>query len=251
MPACRKAYDFQPMPTIFFGHQKPFAYVLNPRVGSTLTLNFIFYVNHGYRYFNPYKIYHAPTAMLGVTGPELNPEYLRLYLRLKPETFSIVRDPLKRFVSAFVSKIFIDGDPIFFELRDSLTSLHGIDLSDEADPAQSCLTFAKWIATREDPQLIDSHFRPQHLNLAMGSRFTVDTIIRLEDRDALLAYYAKWAGEEKAKWFLNFRFNDQIELLRNFRSNEQAKLEPDDFLSDELAALVRQIYAKDYELFYG
>ena len=37
---------------------------------------------------------------------------LNLYLRLKPETFSIVRDPLRRFVSAFVSKVFIDGvDP--------------------------------------------------------------------------------------------------------------------------------------------
>ena len=46
----------------------------------------------------------------------------------------------------------------------------------------------------------------------MGSRFKVDTIIRLEDQDALLAFYAKWVGEEKAKWFLDFRFNEQNRL---------------------------------------
>ena len=43
----------------------------------------------------------------------------------------------------------------------------------------------------------------------MGSRFKIDTIIRMEDQDELLAYYAKWVGEEKAKWFLDFRFNEQ------------------------------------------
>ncbi len=247
-----KLYEFQPMPAIFFGHHKPFAYVLNPRVGSTSTLNFIFYVNHGYRYLDPYKIYHAPTAVLRLDGAELNPQVLNLYLQLKPETFSIVRDPLKRFVSGFVSKVFLDLDPHFYEFRDRLTSLHGIDLSPEADPAKSCLAFAKWIDAQEDPSQIDSHFRPQYLNLAIGSRFKIDTIIRMEDQDALLAYYAKWAGEEKAKWFLDFRFNEQTKLWSfDPRYSERTQFKADDFMSDELAALVRKMFAKDYELFYS
>ena len=234
-----KVYDFQPLQTIFFGHHKPLAYVLNPKVASTLTLNFIFYVNHGYRYFDPGQIYHSPVALLALSGSELHPEVLSLFLRLAPERFSIVRDPLRRFVSAFASKVYTPADPVYHKLRDNLTSLYGIDLSPEADPAQSCLAFAKWIDAQEKPQKIDAHFRPQHFNLAMGSRFTVDTILRLEDQDALLAFYAKWVGEEKAKWFLNFRFN------------EQRKLKPETLITDELAALVRKIYAKDYELFYS
>lgn len=246
-----KVYEFQPLPTIFFGHHKPLAYVLNPRVGSTVSLNFIFYINHGYRYFDPYKIYHSPTATLVLDGIELHPEALDLYLRLKPETFSIVRDPLKRFVSGFVSKIFLDVDQFFYEFRDEMTSLHGIDLSPEADPARSCLAFAKWIEAQENPQQIDPHFRPQHLNLAIDNRFKIDTILRMEDRDAMLAYYARWAGEEKAKWMLDFRFNDQGKLWSfDSRYNEQ-KLKSDDFVSDELTALVRKIFAKDYELFYS
>lgn len=233
-------YEFQPMPTIHFGRSKPLAYVLNPKVASTHTLNFLFYVNHGYRYYNPHIIYRSPTAKITMKGPELDPAALNLYMRLTPETFTIVRDPLRRFISSFLSKLLSEDDAGMEDLRDLLTSLHGLDLSPEADPAQSCLAFAKIVASQGDPWTIDPHFRPQHMNLAIGSRFTIDTILRIEDRDAILAYYAKWVGEEKAKWFLGLRFNEQ-----------STKYKSDDLMSDELAELVRKIYAKDYELFYS
>ncbi len=135
--------------------------------------------------------------------------------------------------------MFTKADPVYHKFRDRLTSLCGIDLSPEADPAQTCLAFAKWIDAQEDQQKIDAHFRPQHLNLAVGGRFTVDTILRLEDQDALLAFYTKWVGEEKAKWLLGLRLNEQV------------RFKADDLITDELAALVRKIYAKDYELFYS
>lgn len=234
-----KLYEFQPLPTIFFGREKPLAYVLNPKVASTVCHNFIFYVNHGYRFFDPYRVWGSPYATLGLSGTELLPDVLSLYLKLVPETFSIVRDPLPRFISAFLSKVFTDEDSAYLSFRDILTSLHGIDLSPEADPAQSCLAFAKWVASQEEPQNLDFHFRPQHLNLALGSRFTVDTILHIEDQDALHAYYAKWIGEEKAKWFLSLRFN------------KHTKYSASDCFSDELKSLVQTIFAKDYELFYS
>ncbi len=233
-----KLYEWQPLPTIFFGDQKPVAYVLNPKVASTVSHNFIFYVNHGYRFFNPYRVWDSPIATLGLGGTEIRPDVLKLFLELKPERYSIVRDPLRRFISAFLSKVFTEEDSAYHQFRDHLTSLHGIDLSPEADPAQSCLAFAKWVAAQETPQDLDLHFRPQHFNLAIGSRFTVDTVLHLEDQDALRAFYAKWIGEEKAKWFLSLRFN------------ESTKYKSDDCMSDELRALVRQIFARDYELFY-
>lgn len=234
----RKLYEFQPLPTIFFGRQKPVAYILNPKVASTISQNFIFYVNHGYRYFDPYLLWHSPLGMLGLGGTEFRPDFLNFFLQLKPERFSIVRDPLRRFISAFLSKVFITEDPVYHSFRDELTSLHGIDLSPEADPAKSCLAFAKWMETRGDLHDIDPHFRPQYLNLGIDTRFTVDVILHLEDQDALHAYYAKWIGEEKAKWFLSLRFN------------KHTKYKSDDCMSDELKALVRQIFARDYELFY-
>ena len=234
-----KLYNFQPLPTIFFGHQKPVAYVLNPKVMSTMSQNFIFYVNHGYRYFDPYRLWHSPLATLRLTGPEIHPDLLKLYLEINPERYSIVRDPLRRFISAFLSKVFTTEDQAYHSFRDGLTSLHGIDLSPEADAAKSCLSFAQWIATQENLQDMDPHFRPQHFNLAVGSRFTVDTILYIEDQGALHSYFAKWMGEEKAKWFLSLRFS------------EHTKYKASDCMSDELKALIRKIYAKDYEAFYS
>lgn len=234
-----KAYDFQPLPTIFFGHRKPLAYVLNPKVASTISQNFIFYVNHGYRYFDPYRLWDSRFATLGMEGTEIRADVLRLYFELGPELFSIVRDPLRRFISAFLSKVFTDEDRTYHEFRDALTSMAGIDLSPEADPAESCLAFAHWVASQESPQELDRHFRPQYLNLAIGSRFSIDTILHLEDQDALHAHFAKWVGEEKARWFLSLRFN------------KHTRFKASDCMSDELTNLVRKIYAKDYELFYN
>jgi len=201
-------------------------------------LHFLFYVNHGYRYFDVGRIHVSPIALFWINGAELNPEVLNLYLHQSPESFSIVRDPLRRFVSGFLSKIFTAEDNAYVQARDNLTSLCNVDLSPEADPAQSCLSFARWVAAQDDQRALDEHFRPQHINLMMGGRFTVDTILHLEDREALLAFFTRWIGAEKAQWFISLRYN------------EQTKYRFEDVTTDELAALVRKIYARDYELFY-
>jgi hypothetical protein len=150
----------------------------------------------------------------------------------------MVRDPLRRFVSAFFQKVFTGDDPEYVAFRDRLTSLHGIDLSPEANPAQSCVSFAKWVAAQDHQKTLDPHFRPQHFNLAIGGRFKVDTILRLEDRDAVLSFFSKWIGTEKAKWFLSIPFNTQ-------------KYAIDEIVTDELKDIVRTIYAEDYKLFYA
>lgn len=233
-----KVYESQRLPTIYFGPRRPLSYVLNPKAACTLALHFLFYVNHGYRYFDLARIHFSNTALFRLQGAELDARVLDLYFRLAPERFAFVRDPLRRFVSGFHEKILVGGDPGYLQLRDTLTSLHGVDLSPEADPARSCLAFAKWLAAQDNLMQFDAHFRPQHLNLATGSRFTVDTILRLEDKEKVLVFFARWIGEEKARWFLTLNFNIQTYAL-------------DDFVSDELATLVRGIYAEDYRLFYA
>lgn len=232
-----KVYEWQDLPIILFGARRPLAYVLNAKAACTLALHFLFYVNHNYRYFDVAQIHASRNAFLQLHGTELDARALNAYYRLSPEVFTIVRDPLRRFVSAFYEKILIGGDPGYNALRDLLTSVHNIDLSPEADRAQSCLSFAKWLASLKDQGQIDAHFRPQHINLRMGSRFAIDTILRLEDRDALAAYFTKWIGEEKAKWFLTLNFNVQSYKI-------------DEFVTDELKDVVLRIYAQDYKYFY-
>ena len=236
-----KIHESQELPIILFGPNKPLAYVLNPKAACTLALHFVFFVNHDYRYFDEGLIHTSPTAFLRLKGPELDARVLNAFYRLAPETFSIVRDPLQRFISGFLSKVLSNDDHAYVPFRDMLTSLHGIDLSPEADAARSCLAFAKWIVSHDNQKLLDPHFRPQHFNLAVGSRFRVSTILRLEDRAAVLSYFSRWIGAEKAKWFLSFRFNEH----KKYKGYKGSAI-----VTDELKVLARRIYAKDYELFY-
>ncbi len=194
-----KLYEAQVLPTSYFDRTRPLAYIMNPKVASAMAMNFVFFVNHSYRYFDPADIYRSPTALLRIGGAEFDPRLLKAFYQLSPETYSIVSDPLRHFISGFLSKIFTDQDTPYYGLRDILTSLHGIDLSPEANPRHACVAFAKWIAAQKDQKAVDWHFRPQYLNLAASSRFSVNTILRLEDGDGLLAFYTKWVGAEKAK----------------------------------------------------
>ena len=230
-----QVYESQILPAIFFGKNKPLSYVLNPKVASTLVLNFMFFLNHGYRFFEPYRIYFSQ-GLLRLEGPELDPAALNTFFKLEPKSFSIVRDPLRRFVSAFMSKIYSGEDPNYFSLRDQLTSQHGIDLSPEANIANSCLRFARWIAA-QNRKTMDTHFRPQYLNLGADSRFAVDTVLRLEDPDAIIAFFSTWVAADKAKWLFSLRLNQQ-------------KLSSDGVITDELKDIVHTLYARDYELFY-
>jgi len=231
-------YEPHEIPFIYCGHRKPLAYVLNAKAACTMMLNVLFFANHGYAYLDPHKIHDSNFAFIRV-GPNFAANSINAYNSLAPETFSIVRDPLQRFVSGFISKLFDKGDPNYAQLRDLVTSVHDVDLSADAKPAQSCLAFAKVIAAQQNINETDRHFRPQYLNLRVDDRFQIDTILRLEDHDAVLQFFSKWVGPQKARWFLTQRFGSV------------AGYERDAFISDDLVDLVRKIYARDYELFYS
>jgi hypothetical protein len=231
-------YEPHEIPVIFFGRKKPLAYVHNAKAGCTLALNFLFLADHGYAYLEPDEIHVSKYAFIRL-GPEFNPDIVKAFNALAPQTFSIVRDPLHRFISGFISKIFTKHDPNYREFRDLITSVHGIDLSAEADPALSCLAFAKMIDSLKDKAQLERHFRPQFLNLASDGNFRIDSILRLEDQGALLAFFMNWTDPERARRLVS----QKIGTTPGYPKEK--------FVSDELTSLVHKIYARDYELFYG
>jgi hypothetical protein len=232
-----KTYEGQELPRILFGARQPLAYVLNPKAACTLALHFLFYANHNYRFFDLGRIHFSRTALFRLQSPELDSKILQRYYALSPERFTFVRDPLRRFVSGFNDKILVGHDHEYLEIRDVLTSLHNIDLSPEANPAKSCLAFAQWMASDNRLLLNDPHFRTQCHNIKADSRFFIDTVLRLEDRANVLAFFSKWIGPEKTQWFMSLNFNAY-------------KYQFDDFVSDELRRIVRSLYADDYSQFY-
>jgi len=231
-------YDPQEMPVIFYGQQQQIAYVVNAKAACTLSLNFLFFCNHGYSYFDFTRVHDSNFGFFRL-GPEFRADMIKAFNDLAPETFTIVRDPLQRFLSGYISKVVTTYDEKYHQLRDLVTSLHGVDLSPEADLAKSCLAFARLIGGQKDTRQIDRHFRPQYLNLGFDGRFRVDTVLHLEDREALLTYFSKWIGREKAEWFLSQKLG------------ETPGFPKENFMSDELVDVVRKVYARDYELIYG
>jgi Sulfotransferase family len=238
IPLNGRVYEAHEIPVILFGQQKRLAYVHNTKAACTLAVNFLFFSNHGYMYIDPEQIHASRFAFVRL-GPDFSADNVNAFNVLAPETFSIVRDPLQRFISGFISKIFSNYDSNYFDLRDLVTSAHGVDLSAEADPAQSCLAFAKLIDAQKNRKQIERHFRPQYLNLGMDGRFQINTVMRLEDHADVLAFLSKWTSPEKAQWLLSQQFGTTTGYSK------------DKFMSDELISLVHKIYARDYELFYS
>ena len=223
------------LPVVFFSGDKSLAYVHNAKAGCTLALNFLFFRDHGYAYFDPSLIHASKHAFLRI-GPDLQTTGVMTF---EAETFTFVREPLQRFLSAFNSKIFSRDDSDYADLRDLLTAVHHIDLSPSADPARSCLAFAKIMEAQTNPKEIDRHFRAQYFNLGMDGPFRTDTIIRLDERSTLLAFLSRWVAA------------DQATTLADQRLGIGPPVRKEAFLSDELVGLVRKIYAADYDLFYA
>jgi hypothetical protein len=230
------AYSSSDLPTIYFGRRLRLAYVLNAKAASTFCLNALFFCNQGYAYFDPAQIHFSRYAFNGIE-PECNPDHAAAFNTLAPETFSIVREPLRRFVSAFVSKLFTRDDPNYSELRDQLTSLYGLDLSAGANPAKSCLAFARIVEAQQAPEQIERHFRQQYFNLGLQKGFRPDTILRLDHARSVIDFFSRWTTRDKAEWLLGQRFG----AVPDYRNDE--------FVSEELVRLVRKLYAADYEVF--
>jgi hypothetical protein len=225
-------------PVIVFGNSSELAYLHNPKAACTLALNFVFYANHGYGYFDPIQIHYSRRAFWRLNTWNPAPDALAALESQPRHIFTFVRDPVERLISAFTSKVWLPVDPYYAMIRDELTSLYDIDLSASADPKRSCLLFAKWIEQQcGDWTNADYHFRPQYLNLECPD-YPTHTLIRLDRQKELAAFIAKWVGQPGADKILRSRYN------------EMANVKKADFLSDELVEVARRIYAADYEKFY-
>ncbi|KAA1418525.1 sulfotransferase family protein [Nocardioides humilatus] len=141
-------------------------------------------------------------------------------------TFTFVRDPLRRFQSAYQDKI-VGSSGWRAEIQTALGQEPDEDRAVSIDDFVTALE-------RQDPLVMNPHWRPQHINV-MASLIRYDHIGRIET------------------------FADDLEVIRaaadlpavpatarNVRSTKRV-----DLLADrpDLAERVRAIYAKDLEIF--
>lgn len=233
-----------PAPAILYGNEARLAYVLNPKAACTFAKNALFWANHNYAYINPIALHYSRYAFWKLGGEARDSDSdaaLRVFEALQPKVFSFVRDPLKRLMSGFNSKLLSTSDPVFDEFRDNLTCRGGIDLSPTCVKRDAILRFSHWLyGYRDRPYSIDKHFRPQIYNLFIGgqddkSLYEIDSIIRLEDIDKMEVFAS-----------IHFPGLDRHRELYNASDD----LRHEDLMSDELKAVVAEIYKEDYAAFH-
>jgi hypothetical protein len=241
------------LPQIFFGDAPKIALVNNPKAGCTMAKNFLFRMEHGYYYLNFPAIHASRNALRSIRWPVPkaaksgllamfgsapgHPSY-RVYADYNPELFAFVRNPLDRFISGFISKIVRRGDKNYSGLRDTLTCHHGVDLGVTADYKRSILKYADWLE-KQDMKLVDPHFRAQHFNLGQHLGLAIPNIVSLGNKPAVSEFIGRHIGKEGAAEFLSQKFNDTSETYPK-----------DMFMSDELKARVKQIFAHDYRTYF-
>jgi hypothetical protein len=142
--------------------------------------------------------------------------------------FAFVRDPIRRLESAYLSKIMrLRRNPG----RAALQEILGLSV----DPAED-LTFEQFIAAIEmqDPLLMNAHWRPQHLNLGHGL-IEYDLVGRLETFATDMARIRETTGMA------------DIPLPQRNASKRGATAVMDG--RPDLVRKIREIYARDFELY--
>lgn len=248
------------LPRICYGDSDPLVYVVNQKAGCTLAKHFIYRINNGYFHDGGQQIHKAvlvglqykiwgkhliagnPTVWDRITGRNKRERdrWIRRHQRFldrNPPVFSIVRNPVDRLISGFVDKILVKRDG-FQHIHDHLSKNLGLDIDNPEHLPQAAIGFTKLLEARGF-DIIDRHFRPQTMNLGRDIGLKIHTIIKLDDKETLRAFFASYIGEEDADLLLARRFNTTSERYPK-------KL----FMCDELTATVKRVFASDYEAYF-
>lgn len=168
--------------------------------------------------------------------------------------FTILRNPLSRLVSGYLSK-FMSKHPSerYQKVIDEVYQSEGL-----SDNTKQSITFSQFVhhLTRTEDYNLDPHWRPQHTFLG-EDKIKFDFIGRLEDMETVAQVLSKKTNidisgklERNKTDYKNFaleeKFHDyypyQLRKLEQFPKTSH-------FYTPELEAIVRVRYAKDIEMY--
>lgn len=198
-------------------------YVKNPKAACSTVLLWLDRIHTGEHYFSPGNV-HTDNRL--PRAQDVGRRRIARMLSGEGYSFTFVRDPMRRFQSAYLDKI-VNAK----RWREQIQTA----LGEEPDPerAVSLDDFVTGIERQDPIGEMDPHWRPQHINV-MTSLITYDHIGRIETFDADLEIIRRAAG---------------LPLVPVEVRNVAKK--PGGILDDrpDLEERVRAIYAKDFEIF--
>lgn len=237
---------------IFTPADGSWAFRPNGKTGTTSTLYFLFHLTFGHplsaRFQEPtgmnedqaaHRLAQARIfAFLDGRGDGWEPQaYLDQALKL-----ATVRDPLARAVSGFVYLCRADEArrEQFFTERARMTALTGFDWSRHPFTAEGFLRFLEYLRhdlTCHETRPVDSHFRPQVLNIR-PALYAPDLIGRCEELPAFFAAIATRLERPLPKG-----------ALEGPPRNRAPAIEKEALIMPAARALAAELFAADYEAF--
>ena len=207
-------------------------YVGNAKAGNTTIFNLLFYYDRNFLY--PYKnIYESKNALKREPIAKINASNDTL-------VFSFVRNPFRRILSCFFSKVVSESDEKYFFLRDILVCNYSMNPKDE--PQVNFKKFLNFLSDRfkeRDYQNINVHWRPQITNLTLGNP-RIDYIGRIENFLTQITYILQKVDAPSMLF-------DFIEVQYNVTGSNKMKLS--DFFDEEATNLILDLYKEDFEVF--
>lgn len=208
------------------------SYVGNAKAGNTTIFNLLFYYDHQFLY--PYKnIYESKNALNRSPIAKINALNNTL-------VFSFVRNPFRRILSCFFSKVVSESDEKYFFLRDRLVCNYSMNPKDDNRVNfKKFLFFVKEQFKNREIQDVNVHWRPQIVNLSLGQP-RIDYIGRIEKFQSQITHIL---------YEINAPSNifDFVKVQYNVTGSNKMKL--DDFFDKESINLVLDLYKEDFEAF--
>lgn len=211
---------------------KKLSYVGNAKAGNTTIYNLLFYYDRNF--FYPYNnIYDSKNALKRSPVEQINTSNDTL-------VFSFVRNPFRRILSCFFSKVVSESDEKYFSLRDRLVGDYSMNPKD--DPQINFKKFLKFVKNQFKYQNIydiNVHWRPQIINLTSGNP-RIDCIGRIETFQPQIIQILQKINAPNSIF-------DVVKVQYNVTGSNKVKL--NDFFDEETSNLIVNLYEKDFAAF--
>lgn len=220
----------------FTSHKYPFYYLSITKCGSTFLKNLLYQIDHDQLHPDPKRIHDYPQDLLRAH------ETPRWMIRRSRFVFTVLRDPVERFLSMYFDKIYGEGPQNFPELREEIALEAGLDLRRNLDAKRheaNCLALLDWLEknlAHETDLPVNPHWRRQMARVS-----------------TLSSYRLGFFTLEGLNWQMPMHFADMIpdlaqrmETVRN-RNKTHYPVDKLAVATDALRARVAQLYPDDTE----
>lgn len=216
----------------------PIYYMSITKCGSTYLKNLFYALDHDNEHDAANNIHDHADDLIRATGL---PFWM---IRRSKYAFTVVRDPVSRFVSLYFDKIYGDGPQNFPELRQEIAGEAGLNLSrglNAEEHRENCHRFLAWLGKNlagDTDAAINPHWRPQSRRIATVADFRI-SFLTLDGLDWQLPA------------FLGPVVPDIAEKMARVRTRNKAAypVASTQVLDDGLRDRIRALYAEDQALY--